>query len=392
MLRLVLTSLFGVMIVTCVCASHGAVVIIDDGPSGSPNTTEITWTPTANAPDWNWRPESGTNNKPNSYNGTGSRFAFANDPDPIETATYTPDLPVAGLYRVDMWWPTFGWSNNVPVTVTHQAGTTALTVDQSTGSGQWNPLGTFDFDAGTSGSLMISSEGANQGASGVGPVADAVRFVSQGPDDPILATAYASSSHPINPDRPAANVVNSSGMTDEDGDGILETHEANAWGDGINWMTNSLSVDTDPWFAADFGEVLPLDMMKVWNFNAESGRTDRGVGTADLYVSTLDNVGIAAPDFSDTGVWTLLRPGQVFSEAPGTDDYDTPDEIGLGVAARWLALDIQSTQGSTSFVGLSEIQVFRRAAVAVIPEPASLAVWSLLAGLGIAAGWSRRKR
>ncbi|MFC1806540.1 PEP-CTERM sorting domain-containing protein, partial [Planctomycetota bacterium] len=201
----------------------------------------------------------------------------------------------------------------------------------------------------------------------------------------IPATAYASSDHPYGGGtRPPANVVNNSGMSDQDADGVPETHEANAYGDGINWMSNDLGTDLDPWLALDFGEVVPLDMMKVWNFNAEAGRTDRGVGTADVYVSILDDVGIADPDFSDTAVWTLLKQAQAFTAATGLDDYDTPDVIGLdGASARWLALDIQSTQGSTSFVGLSEIQVFR------VPEPATLSLLAL-GGLGLIARRRRR--
>jgi hypothetical protein len=39
-------------------------------------------------------------------------------------------------------------------------------------------------------------------------------------------------------------------------------------------------------------------------------------------------------------------------------------------------------------VGLNEIEVYGTP----VPEPATLLVWSLLAGLGMGAGWYRRKR
>jgi len=54
-----------------------------------------------------------------------------------------------------------------------------------------------------------------------------------------------------------------------------------------------------------------------------------------------------------------------------------------GIEARWLALDILSTRGSTHFVGLSEIQVLD-----VIPEPATVA----LLGLGALAARGLRRR
>ncbi len=352
-------------------AAAQTIVVIDDGTASTPNTTDITWTPGTS--DWNYRADSGTNSKPHSYNGTGSRFAFAKATSPIATATYTPDLPEAGEYRVDMWWPTFGWADNVPVTVTYATGVADLVVDQSTNSGQWNTLGTFEFDAGTAGSVMISSEGTNPGGSNVGPVADAVRFLCGVVPGrlPLTAVADASSTHPQDSTRPAANVVNGSGMTDQDADLIPDTHAANDYGAHINWMSNTLPTSglIDEWLTLDLGESFELDVMKVWNFNATGDRTDRGVGTADLYYSMLDDPGI---DFTDPAFWTLLRQ-VTLSEALGDSSYNTPDVIPLGgIEARWLALDILSTQGSTQFVGLSEIQVLD-----VIPEPATLTLLAL---------------
>jgi len=240
--------------VTGSTATLPTVVVIDDGPSSSPNTSSIIWTPSSAAPSWNYRPDSGTWEKPNSFAGTGSRFASA--ADPAETATYVPDLPQSGGYRVEMWWPTFNWAEDVPVTIDHAGGTHTLIIDQSTNSGQWNTIGTFAFAPGTDGTLTISSEGVTPGQSGVGPVADAVRFVyigDLGPTDiPLPATAYASSYYPTN-NRVPANVVNGSGMTDEDGNGIPESHAANTWGDNINWMADSFSNDPEPWFMLDLG-------------------------------------------------------------------------------------------------------------------------------------------
>lgn len=353
------------------------VIVLDDGSPSAVNPQ------VALSGTWNYRPETGDGNKPNSYNGTGSRFAFAATPD--ETATYTPDLPEGGNYQVALWWPTFDWAENTKVIVNHTGGATELTVDQRVRSGQWNALGSFDFDAGTIGSVVISSEGTTAGESDVGPVADAIRFVLA----PVLpltaAAAYASSSHPINDRRPASNAIDGSGMRDLDLNPIPETHESNQFGDYVSWMSNSLTVDTNPWFAVDLGKNFGfLDEMRVFNFNADGSATNRGVGQADIYYSTLDDVGIASPNFNDAGVWTLLADDVVFTAATGTDDYSTPDVIDLGeISARWIALDIDGSLGG-DFVGLSEIQVFQG-----VPEPSA----ALLACLGmIGLGLARPRR
>ncbi len=326
-------------------------IILDDGLAGSPDIPLVG--------DWHWRPESGTSAKPNSYLGTGSRFAFVGDG---KTATYAPNFTYDGLWEAALWWPTFNWTDNALVQVTHTEGTHDQRVNQRVNSGQWNPLGIYPFAEGPAGgSVVISSDGANEGTSDVGPVADAVRFQYLG-ELLTPAAADASSTHPQNPNRPADNVTNGSGMSDANGDGIPETHAANAWGDDISWMANE--GDPADWFAVDLGAPYQLFRADVFNFNAEGGRTDRGVRLADVYVSTADAPTLG--DFSDPGEWRLVAEDRSFDQASGTNSYNTPNLIDLdGRWARWFALDIQENHGGT-FVGLSEIQFFG------VPEPGSM--------------------
>lgn len=380
MRRFVLAFAVGAILVSAACTAPAAVIIIDDGTSSSPNTADITWTPTSGAPDWNYRPESGTSAKPNSYNGTGSRFAYYDGG--VETATYTPAIPREGLWRVSMWWPTFDWTDNALVRITDTGGSSDYRIDQSQKSGQWNSLGYFDFARGTGGSLMISSEGTHAGTSNAGPVADAVRFdFAGGLLQPVAARA---SSSVDTTRRPAANVINGSGMSDANGDGIPDTHVASDYGNDYSWLSGS--GQTTGWFAVDLGETNELFQMEFYNFNAPGGNNTRGVRLADVYVSLVEDPFVAGvPDFSDSAVWQLVASDQEFTQAPGTNGYNTPGLVDLdGVQGRWLALDIKSNWGYSGFVGISEIQVFG----VRLPEPSTF----LLAGFGLLGilFWRRR--
>ncbi|GAB4267416.1 MAG: hypothetical protein Kow0092_20750 [Deferrisomatales bacterium] len=96
---------------------------------------------------------------------------------------WTPQL-AAGAYEVSLWWSAgLWWSGSAPVTVHHADGEDLVPVDQRRDGGRWMSLGTWRFEAGTSG--WVELDGRN------GKVyADAVRFVdrsgasAQGVDGP----------------------------------------------------------------------------------------------------------------------------------------------------------------------------------------------------------------
>lgn len=63
------------------------------------------------------------------------------------TYTYTVPLGTPGTYELDAWWTTYpSRSESVPYEVEHAGGTTTVHVDQTTGGGQWMPLGSFSFE------------------------------------------------------------------------------------------------------------------------------------------------------------------------------------------------------------------------------------------------------
>ena len=93
-----------------------------------------------------------------------------------KTATFTPTLS-AGTYEVYMQWSGHSiYSNNVPIDIVHQGGTTTVIVNQQQNGNQWNLLGTFDFAAGTAGHVTIRTDGTSNHV-----MADAMRFLETNP-------------------------------------------------------------------------------------------------------------------------------------------------------------------------------------------------------------------
>ncbi|OAS18041.1 right-handed parallel beta-helix repeat-containing protein [Paenibacillus oryzisoli] len=89
------------------------------------------------------------------------------------SVTFTPNLLTTNTYDVYMWWNAdTNRANNVPVTVNDVIGAHSTTVNQQENGGQWNFIGSYTFNAGTSGNVMIS----NTGTTGF-VIADTVKFV-----------------------------------------------------------------------------------------------------------------------------------------------------------------------------------------------------------------------
>lgn len=91
-----------------------------------------------------------------------------------KTATFTPNLPEAGVYQVYLRWTTNpNRATNVSVDIIHPAGTNTVVVDQTQNNGTWVQLLTTNFNAGTSGSLRIRTAGTTGYV-----IADAARWLS----------------------------------------------------------------------------------------------------------------------------------------------------------------------------------------------------------------------
>jgi hypothetical protein len=112
---------------------------------------------------------------PDEY-GNGQRYTSA-AVGGTYTATWTPDIPVAGQYSVYAWWIEHtNRVTNATYTINHAGGSDIKIVDQEQDGGRWNYLGTYIFTAGTSGSVALSND-TDSGQVGQIVDADAVKFV-----------------------------------------------------------------------------------------------------------------------------------------------------------------------------------------------------------------------
>lgn len=115
------------------------------------------------------------------------------------SATFTPTLPATGSYEVFMRYPAdANRANNTPVDINHTGGTATVTVNQRINYNTWVSLGTYTFNAGTSGNVRIRNDGANRAV-----LADAVKWVpvsggGSAPTAPSSLTATALSSNQVN--------------------------------------------------------------------------------------------------------------------------------------------------------------------------------------------------
>lgn len=101
-------------------------------------------------------------------------YRFANvSATETATAIYTPTIIEAGFYPVYTWVAHGTNRTNQLYEVNHSGGSTEVRVDHRQVGNGWVYLGTYHFDAGTSGSVVISNQST---AGGSVVIADAIRF------------------------------------------------------------------------------------------------------------------------------------------------------------------------------------------------------------------------
>ena len=162
------------------------------------------------------------------------------------------------------------------------------------------------------------------------------------PTRPITGVSAAASSQL--PHTPAERLT--------DGSGLIDGSHSTFYGD--MWLSEP---GASPTVQFDLGGTRTLVSMDVWNYNQVSGTgvplTNRGVQTADVYVSTS---GIGDPGSNPTE-WTLLADDLLFAQATGDADY-AGQSYALsvaGVEARFVLLTEMTNWGGTN-TGLSEVR------------------------------------
>ncbi len=96
------------------------------------------------------------------------------------TATWTPTIPVTGLYKVYAKWHSNQWrSDSVTYTIYYNEGSVQVPADQTANGGQWNLLDTLKFNKGTSCYVELSNDAPGSTPSTDWVVADAIMFVYQ---------------------------------------------------------------------------------------------------------------------------------------------------------------------------------------------------------------------
>ncbi len=95
-------------------------------------------------------------------------------------AEWRPNITTGWQYLVEVYYPEgSNRASDAPYTIHHAAGTTNVNVNQQSGGGTWNSIGSYWFDPGTSGYVSLSSD-----ASPSVVIADAVRFTQDSSTTP----------------------------------------------------------------------------------------------------------------------------------------------------------------------------------------------------------------
>ncbi len=133
----------------------------------------------------------------------GANYAFAR-PGTNSTATFTPTIPTDGQYEVFVNYSAHpNRASNAGLRVFHNSGVFVTTLNQQTGGGTFNSVGTFNFVAGSFDRVVISAAGSD----GI-VTADAVRFVRVGE---LVTPPSAQLSSPSNNEVLTADALNTQG-------------------------------------------------------------------------------------------------------------------------------------------------------------------------------------
>ncbi len=224
----------------------------------------------------NWNESSASNE----YNGS-SRYT-AND----GYATWTPDLPSSGTYKVYVWYDYWNTRDtNAKYTVHYAGGDYVVRLDQRKNYSQWVDLGQFTFNSGTSGYVRVTRDSSSTGSSTSG---DAVKFeattggVSVDDTGTLLSLLYSITPGGGTPLRTALNNVGHYFDKDDGNNGNLGPSPFADAADGGGCQQAFTIVMTDGFWNGS--------SPNVGNQDANTSNIYDGSPYADAYSNTLADV------------------------------------------------------------------------------------------------------
>ncbi len=211
----------------------------------------------------------------------------------------------------------------------------------------------------------------------------------------ITGTTVESSYAAFNASRPPSDAIDGNGLPGGN-PALSGTHNSAGWGGNFLVIDGSTS---GVWITVDLEGNYSIDQIHVWNYG-ESGVTNRGMKNVEIYV---------APDENEANLVKLITDG-----TDATHNVSGDFLLPIADDASWKGVDLGLTgvtnaslldnvrlvkiinldnHGSSNRVGLAEIQFGGGDPVIdlLVPEPASIAIWSIL-GLCLAGYGYRRRR
>jgi PKD repeat protein len=276
-------------------------------------------------------------------------------------------------YELMMWWTEWpSRSNNIPVDIEHDGGTTQVTIDQlEPGSGgKWNSLGVFPFTLGNTYQITITSQAGPSST-----CADAMRFISTTGDitaefiaDPLsgdspLEVQFMDES--VGPVESWAWDFNDDGTVDSTERSPSHTYEVG--GSYTVKLTVTGQGGSDEEIKVDYIKVTESVHPPTADFTADpvSGQapltvqfTDASTGTVDSWAWDFDNDGTVdstEPSPSHTyeaaGIYTVKL---TVNGPGGSDDKYHPDYINVAEAPAYEVIidnrDSETSQTGTWYV------------------------------------------
>ncbi len=228
--------------------------------------------------------------------------------------SWAPELPQRGFYDVSMWWSTLEKScRNCPVEITCNGESVgSLTVNQQLKGGQWNQLGTYALEEGSTCSITLKSE-----AYDIQTCADAVKLVYRGE---VLPEAQISSIAPNPADADeeitfegygtsptARSIISHSWVSDRDGEiGSNDVLYLSGLSEGTHQISYSVQDDEETW-SLPASKTLYVGPVEITCDNGESCTSSSGTWKTTYRTDAFNKYSLLS-NTKGTYIWNPYLP------------------------------------------------------------------------------------